>query len=62
MVDLALYRHSALAAIQAAKAGGHSVWVGSEVISEAKHHLFGSDGVSVTRFSYPLTGVELPAI
>jgi hypothetical protein len=62
MVYLALDRQSALEAIQSAKAGGHSVWVGTDAISDEEHHRFGSDGVNVTRFIYPLTGVETSVI
>lgn len=62
MVYLPLDRQSALEAIRAAKAGGYSVWVGSDAISEEEHHRFGSDGVNVTRFIYPLTGVEISVV
>jgi hypothetical protein len=62
MVYLALDRRSALEAIRAAKAGGHSVWVGADAISEEEHHRFGSDGVSITRFNYSLTGIEVSAL
>jgi hypothetical protein len=58
MVYLALNRSSALQAILAAKSGGCSVWVGADAISEEEHRRFGSEGVKLTRFIYPLTDAE----
>ncbi len=62
MVYLALDRASALSAIAAAKRGGDAVWVGSDALSEEEHHRFGSEGVNVTRFIYPLTGAEAAVV
>lgn len=62
MVYLALDRQSALEAIRVAEDGRHSVWVGSDAISDEEHRLFGAEGVSVTRFNYPLTGVQLSVV
>lgn len=56
MVYLALDRTSALEAIACAKAGNCSVWVGSDAISEEEHRQFGSEGLKLTRFNYPLAG------
>jgi hypothetical protein len=58
MVYLALDRSSALGAIAFARAGGNSVWVGSDAISEQEHRRFVSEGVKLTRFIYPLAGAQ----
>jgi hypothetical protein len=58
MVFLSLDRSSALEAIALAKVSGHSVWVGSDAISEAEHQAFGEQGVKLTRFVFPLEGVD----
>jgi len=62
MVYLALDRSSALEAIASAKSGGYSVWVGSDAISEQEHRRFGSEGVNLTRFIYPLNGVDASVV
>lgn len=62
MVYLALDRSSALEAISFAKAGGHSVWVGSDAISEEEHLRLGTQGMKVTRFAYPLSGAAAAVI
>lgn len=38
------------------------MWVGADAISEEEHRRFGSDGVSVTRFNYALTGTEVSVV
>ena len=54
MVFLALSRESALEAIGLAKAGGHSVWLGADALTQDEHQAQVASGVKVTRFSYPL--------
>jgi hypothetical protein len=62
MVYLALDRSSALEAISSAKAAGHSVWVGSDAVSEEEHRRLRTEGVKLTRFMYPLTGAEAAVV
>src|SRR6266498_1730357 len=55
MVYLALEPKAASEAIRIATSTGWSVWVGSDAITEEEHKRLYSAGVSVTRFSYPLS-------
>ena len=58
MIYLALSRESALEAIRVARTQSCAIWVGSDAISEDEHHVISSEGVKMTRFSYPLAGAE----
>jgi hypothetical protein len=62
MVYLALDRSSALQAISSAKSSGHSVWVGADAISAEEHQRFGSEGVKLTRFIYPLSDAKASVV
>jgi hypothetical protein len=62
MVFLSLDRSSALEAIALAKGSGHSIWAGSDAISEAEHQAFGEQGVKLTRFIFPLAGADTARI
>jgi hypothetical protein len=55
VVFLALTREAALEAIALAKAGGHHVWVGTDVLSQAEHSAQVDKGVKLTRFSFALS-------
>jgi len=56
MVYLALNRNSALSILAVAVRGMDDVWVGSDAITEGEYQRFGSEGVELSRFIYPLTG------
>jgi hypothetical protein len=62
MVYLALNRESALQMLTLAKSTGDAVWIGSDAISEAEYQQFGSEGVKLSRFIYPLTSVETTVV
>jgi hypothetical protein len=62
MVYLALNRESALQILTLAKSTGDAVWIGSDAISEAEYQQFGSEGVKLSRFIYPLTNVETSVV
>jgi hypothetical protein len=56
MVYLALNRNAALIILAAAVRGKDEVWIGSDAISQDEYQRFGSEGVKLSRFIYPLTG------
>jgi hypothetical protein len=62
MVYLALDRHAALIILAAAVRGKDEVWLGSDAITDDEYQQFGSEGVKLSRFIYPLTGQSTEAI
>ena len=62
MVYLALDRNSALIILAAVVRDKDAVWIGSDAISEDEYQHFGSEGVKLSRFIYPLTGESAEVI
>ena len=54
MVYLPLEPVAAAEAIQLSRKTGYAVWVGSDAITEEQHRQLTRDGISITRFVYPL--------
>ncbi len=61
MVFLALDPSAAVEAIALARLNGAAVWVGSDAMSHDEHYRIAAEGVNLTRFEYPLSGVD-PAV
>ena len=62
MVYLALEASAALEAIKAARGSGAAVWVGSNAVSQEEHRRIVAEGVKLTRFEYPLSGVSAEVV
>ena len=58
MVFLALDAKSAAEAIAIARQTGAAVWIGSDVMTHDEHYRIAAEGVNLTRFEYPLGGVD----
>ena len=61
MVFLALDPSAAVEAIALARLNGAAVWVGSDAMSHDEHYRIAAEDVNLTRFEYPLSGVD-PAV
>jgi hypothetical protein len=55
MVVFALRRGAALEALAIARQIGCAVWVGSDAVTDSEFERYGSEGVKVSRFIYPLS-------
>jgi hypothetical protein len=62
VVFLALGSNAAAEAVGAARLCGAAVWVGSDAMSHDDHYRIASEGVNLTRFEYPLSGVDASVV
>lgn len=62
MVFLALDPNAAVEAIAVARLSGAAVWVGSDAMSHDEHYRIAAEGINLTRFEYPLFGVDTGAV
>jgi hypothetical protein len=58
VVFLALDAKSAAEAIAIARQTGAAVWIGSDAMTHDEHYEIAAQGVNLTRFEYPLAGVD----
>jgi hypothetical protein len=62
MVLFALRREAALEALEIAQQLGCAVWIGSDAITDSEFERYGSDGVKVSRFVYPLSAAAAEVV
>ena len=62
MVFLALDPSAAVEAIALARLRGAAVWVGSDAMSHDERYRIAAEGVNLTRFEHPLSGVDTAVV
>jgi hypothetical protein len=62
VVFLALDPSAAIEAIALTRLSGAAVWVGSDAMSHDEHYRIAAEGINLTRFEYPLSGVDTAVV